>query len=157
MAEGNGEGIGTGREATGAEERAGVEETTGVEEPAVAERVRDWTGHRLDEMGGSGIGKLEGAFVDETTGEAVWLLARMGRFGHHTMVPARDAVEGVGRVWVPYTRDQIRRAPKVDPSAPLTAAAERELLAHYGVAGGDAGRAGELDRREDGAVTARRA
>ena len=52
----------------------------------------------------------------------------MGRFGHYTLIPARDAVEGVAHVWVPYTREQIRRAPRIDPNAPLTAATERELL-----------------------------
>ena len=68
----------------------------------------------------------------------------MGRFGHYTLIPARDAVEGVGHVWVPYTRDQIRTAPRIEPNAPLTAGTERELLAHYGIAV-DAGRAAELD------------
>jgi hypothetical protein len=84
--------------------------------PLGAEEVKVWIGFRLDEIAGAGVGKVEGVFVDESSGEPVWLLARMGRFGHHTLVPGRDAVEGVGRVWVPYTRDQIRRAPKVQPS-----------------------------------------
>ena len=73
-------------------------------------------------------------FVDESSGEPEWLLARMGRFGHHTADPGRDAVEGVGHVWVPYSRDQIRRAPRIDPKQPLSTAAERELLGHYGIA-----------------------
>jgi hypothetical protein len=120
-----------------------------------ADQVRGWAGYRLDGIGGGAIGKVEGAFVDEASGEPVWLLARMGRFGHHTLVPARDAVEGIGRIWVPYTRDQIRGAPKVDPSEPLTTAGELALLAHYGIARGG-GRAGELDGRGEAAVTARR-
>ncbi|MGH2953029.1 MAG: hypothetical protein ACRDK9_03275 [Solirubrobacterales bacterium] len=145
MAEPASQGGGAEAEAPGAE--------TEAEAPG-AEQIRGWGGYRLDGIGGS-IGKVEGAFVDEASGAPVWLLARMGRFGHHTLVPARDAVEGVGRVWVPYGRDQIREAPKVDPSTPLTAAAERALLDHYGIEHG-AGRAGELAARGEG-VTSRRA
>jgi hypothetical protein len=119
-----------------------------------AEEVRGWLGYRLDELGGSQVGKIEGLFVDEPSGEPEWLLARMGRFGHYTLVPARDAVGGVKHVWVPYTRDQIRAAPKVDPSASLTADGEREMLRHYGVMA-DAGRGAALSGRDDDEITAR--
>ncbi len=78
----------------------------------------------------------------------------MGRFGHYTLVPGRDAVEGVGHVWVPYGRDQIRAAPRVDPNAPLTAGTEKELLDHYGIAV-SAGRAAELEQLDDSAVSSR--
>ena len=119
---------------------------------ASLEEARSWRGHSLDDVSGAGVGRIEGVFVDTGTGEAEWLLARMGRFGHHTLVPARDAVEGVRRVWVPFTREAIRRAPKVDPVASLTAAEERALLEHYGIAGAS-GRAPELVDRDPGAVS----
>jgi hypothetical protein len=116
--------------------------------------VRAWTGHRLDDLSGGNVGRVEGCFVDESRGEPEWLLARMGRFGHYTLVPGRDAVEGVGHIWVPYTRDQIRRAPRVEPNEPLSAGAEMDLLNHYGIAV-SAGRAIELERLDDDAVSAR--
>lgn len=119
-----------------------------------AEQVRAWIGHRLDEIGGASVGRVDGMFLDVVTDRPEWLLARMGRFGHHTLVPARDAVEGVGRVWIPYSREVIRRAPKADPVAALTAATERELLEHYAIAGA-AGRAAELDGRDPNAVSVR--
>ena len=100
---------------------------------------KGWAGHRLDEIGGASVGKVEGVFVDDQTGRPEWLLVRMGRFGHHTLVPARDAVEGVGRVWVPYTRDQIRRGPKIATGKPLARA----------------GRFAELTKRPADAVTVR--
>lgn len=133
-------------------------ETAEAVEPAasglVLDQAKAWAGHRLDEIGGAGVGKVEGVFVDEQTGRPEWLLARMGRFGHHTLVPARDAVEGVKRVWVPYTRDQIRQAPKIAAGKPVARDAERELLRHYGIAA-DAGRFAELSQRPADAVTAR--
>ena len=135
---------------------AGATETGATEtvpRPGAAD-VRAWAGHRLDEIGGGNVGKIEGVFVDAESGEPEWLLARMGRFGHYTVVPARDAVEGVKHVWVPYTRDQVRAAPKVDPSAALTAAGEREMLAHYGIMA-DAGRAAQIAERDADDVTAK--
>jgi hypothetical protein len=118
-----------------------------------ADEVRGWKGHRLDEIGGGAVGKIEGAYVDALGGYAEWLLVRMGRFGHHTLVPARDAVAAVGHVWVPYALDQIRGAPKVDPRRPISREYELALLQYYGV-GGEAGRAAEISGRDEGAATA---
>jgi hypothetical protein len=128
--------------------------TTEIAPRPSADDARGWTGYRLDEIGGGNVGKIEGVFVDAENNEPEWLLARMGRFGHYTLIPGRDAVAGVKHVWVPYTRDQIRAAPKVDPSAALTAGGEREMLAHYGVMA-DAGRAAAIAERDAGDVTAK--
>jgi hypothetical protein len=118
------------------------------------EEVASWAGHRLDEISGGAVGKVEGAYVDIGSGRPEWLLSRMGRFGHFCLVPARDAVGGVGHAWVPYTRDQIRRAPRIEPKAELTKAREDELLRHYGISG-EAGRAADIAGRDADAVTAR--
>jgi hypothetical protein len=119
-----------------------------------ADEVRAWKGHRLDEIGGSSVGKVEGAYVDAGgSGAPEWLLVRMGRFGHHALIPARDAVAAVGHVWVPYAIEQIRGAPKVDPKRPISREYELALLEHYGV-GGDAGRAAEVASRDEGSATA---
>lgn len=124
-----------------------------VPRPAAGD-VRHWAGYRLDEIGGGNVGKIEGVFVDAESGDPEWLVARMGRFGHYTLIPARDAVAGVKHVWVPYTRDQIRAAPKVDPRADMTAGGERELLGHYGIMA-DAGRAAQISERDAADVTAK--
>lgn len=127
---------------------------TETAQPLTLEEAQAWAGHRLDEISGGSVGRVEGAVVDTETGRPEWLLARMGRFGHHTLVPARDAVEGVGHVWVPYTRDQIRRAPKIERGSSINRETEQQLLAHYRMAG-DAGRFAELQNRDAEAVTAR--
>jgi hypothetical protein len=131
----------------------GAQTAVAGESPS-AEDVSAWTGWRLDEIGGGAVGKVEGVYVDTENGRPEWLLSRMGRFGHYCLVPARDAVGGVARVWVPYTRDQIRRAPKIEPKSGLTREKEWELLAFYGI-GGDAGRAAEIAGRDEGSITAR--
>lgn len=139
-------------------ETAEAEAETEVPQAESARPTRDeihgWKGHRLDEIAGDSVGKVEGLFIDAESGEPEWILARLGRFGSHTLVPARDAVEGVGRVWVPYSRDVIRGGPKVDPASSLTASAERSLLDHYGVAG-PAGRAEQLAERDPESVSVR--
>jgi hypothetical protein len=120
-----------------------------------ADQAQSWKGFRLDDMSGSTIGKVEGAYVDPDTGSPEWLLTRMGRFGHHCLIPARDAVAAAGHVWVPYGRDQIRKGPRQDPGKPLDRDGEQALLDHYGVGTGEAGRGAELAEREPGAITAR--
>jgi hypothetical protein len=124
---------------------------TAKELPGVDE-VRRWVGARLDEIGGARVGKLEGVYVDHRSGEPAWMLARMGRFGRHALVPARDAVAGVGRVWVPYAREQLRGAPRIEPGEELDLEREQELSSHYGI-----GRGAELAARGSEGVTSRAA
>lgn len=128
-------------------------ETEAPHGPSLDE-VEAWAGYRLDDIGGGSVGKVEGAHVDAETGRPEWLLSRMGRFGHHCLVPARDAVAGVGHIWVPYTRDQIRRAPKIEPRSDLEREAELELLTFYGI-GGEAGRSADIAARPAQTVTTR--
>ncbi len=120
-----------------------------TEVPSVEETVQ-WVGSRLDEIGGGTVGRVEGTYLDAQTGEAVWLLVRVGRFGRHSLVPARDAVEGGGHVWVPYARELLRGAPRIEPGEPLDIERECRLSSHYGVA-----RADELSGRPPGAPTSR--
>jgi hypothetical protein len=116
-----------------------------ADRPARAD-VEGWIGSRLDEISGSSIGKIEGAYLDEKSGLPEWILIRVGRFGHHCVVPAREAVAGVGHVWVPWNRDSIRRSPRVEPGGALTADEELQLCEHYGIPEG-IGRAAELADR----------
>jgi hypothetical protein len=121
--------------------------------PDIAE-VRRWDGFKLDELNGANVAKIEGAYVDEADGRPTWLLVRLGRFGHHTLVPARDAVAAGSRVWVPYDREAIRRAPRLKPGVALNREQETTLLDHYRITGA-AGRAGEIAGREADAITTR--
>jgi hypothetical protein len=118
-----------------------------------ASEVRDWIGGRLDVLGGSSVARVDGFFVDEETGRPEWLVVRLGRFGQHVLIPAREAVGAAGKVWVPYSREAVKGAPRVNTKAPLAREAELELLKHFGVAG-DTGRAAELNARGFEAITA---
>jgi sporulation protein YlmC with PRC-barrel domain len=124
-----------------------------AEAPTSPEQTQSWVGHQLDDRSGEALGKVEGVLIDAIDGSVEWLLLRPGRFGQRALVPARDAVAAVDRVWVPFDAERVRAAPKA-PGGDLTQADELAQLAHYGLAG-PAGRAGELAHRDPGAVTAK--
>ena len=119
-------------------------------ESAAVDEIEGWAGWRVDDIGGGGVGKVEGAYVDAKTGEPEWLLVRVGRFGRRSMVPARTAVGGVRRVWVPYPRETLRGAPRVEPGEPLDLERETELAQHFST-----DRAERLAGRPPGSVMSR--
>ena len=134
---------------------AAGEAASGAETELSLEEVKGWSGYKLDDLTGHAVGKVEGVYVDESSGRPEWLLARMGRFGHHCLLPARDAVAAAERVWVPYTRDQIRKAPRTEPNQPLERDREQALLEHYGIGSSEAGRGATLAGVGGDKVTAR--
>jgi hypothetical protein len=118
------------------------------------EEVRDWIGYQVDDMAGGAAGRLEGVLVDAQAGDPEWLVVRTGRLGARSLVPARHAVAAVGRVWVPFTHDEIRSVARGDGSKGLGRVEEQGLLDHYGIGAG-AGRAVEIADRDEDAITAR--
>ena len=117
-----------------------------------AEEMRSWSGYEVDDLSAAVIGKVDSFLVDAQTGRPEWLVVRTGRLGSRSLVPARHAVSAGGRVWVPFTSDEIRSVPRGDGSKGLAHDDEQRLLEHYGI-GAEAGRAIEIASREDTAVT----
>lgn len=124
-----------------------------VEAPSLEEAL-GWAGSRLDEVRGGSVGRVEGVYVDAVNGQPHWLLVRMGRFGHHSALPLVHAVGGIRHVWVPYGRDEIRAAPRIDPEKPLTCERELALCRYFGI-DDRGGRAGALATRPAQSTTAR--
>jgi PRC-barrel domain len=116
------------------------------------EETRRWIGSRLDEMGGASVARVEDVYVDQESGEPVWIVIKVGRFGKLTALPLRDCAAVAGHVWAAYPRETIRGAPTIDAQTPLTREQELELCAHFGIAE-DQARAGEIAGRPEGAVT----
>ncbi len=110
---------------------------------------RDW---EVDEIGGSRVGRVYGAFVDAENGAPTWLVVRLGRRGPLVAVPLRDCAGGGGRVWVAHEKEKFRNAPVVDPTRPLLREHELTICAHFGI-GEKVGRAAEVAGRPEGAVT----
>ncbi len=129
-------------------------------EPAVApsalEEASRWAGFELDELGGNRVGgRVHSLYLDAEEGEAVWLVAKLGRRRTKLVaVPLRNCAGGGSRVWVAHEREALRSAPAVDPTRPLLREHELAICAHYGI-GEKVGRAAEVAGRPVGAITAR--
>ncbi|HYP54903.1 MAG TPA: hypothetical protein VEQ41_01190 [Solirubrobacterales bacterium] len=120
-----------------------------------------WLGFDVDDVDGARAGRVRGTFADAERGEPAWLIVDLGgrlpllrrRRGHLVAVPTRNCAGGGGRVWTAHRRDELRRAPTVDPTRPLLREHELAICSHYGI-GERVGRAAEVVGRAEGAVTA---
>lgn len=101
------------------------------------EDVQDLVGATMVDKEGAKIGKIEDAFLDRHTGQAAWAAVKTGLFGRkHTLVPITDAfLNPDGEVVVPFSKDQVKDAPNIDPGEELTPEVERTMFEHYGIGG----------------------
>jgi hypothetical protein len=122
--------------------------------PSLAE-VAGWTGFELDDAEGNRVGRIGGVFVDDGSGEPVWLVVALGRRGaKKVVVSLRECAAGAGRVWTAQGREALGNAPAVDPTRPLLQEHEIAICGHYGVGEGT-GRRAEVAGRAEGTITAR--
>lgn len=116
--------------------------------------VRAWEGYRVDGIDGDSVAKVEGTFIDAESGEPVWILVKLGRFGRTVPISIRECAAAAGRVWIPHDREVIREAPAVDPAQPLTGAQEKQVLDYYGIPE-TVGRGIEVKDRDPDRVTSK--
>ena len=117
--------------------------------PELAE-VAQWVGHRVDDVYGARVGRVEDIYVDPETGTPHWLLAKVTRFGDdHALVPIDDTIAGAGHVWVPYERELIKRSGAHPKGMPIQKERELELCSLFGIPA----RADEVARRLEGSIT----
>jgi uncharacterized protein (TIGR02271 family) len=83
------------------------------------------------------IGSIGQVYADDENGQPTWVTAKTGLFGtSESFVPLEGArVEG-GDLLVPYTKEQVKDAPRVDTDGHLDPSEEDRLYAHYGLNGG---------------------
>lgn len=103
--------------------------------PLAPERVLGWTGYRVDDVHGRGVGKVEAVLVDRESGSLQWLLVRLSSpAGQYTALPlVTDMLAGAGHVLTPWTKDRILSAPRVNESGALSARNEAEACKVFGV------------------------
>jgi uncharacterized protein (TIGR02271 family) len=96
--------------------------------------VRSWQGAAMVDPGGDKIGTVESIYVDDQTGEPEWALVNTGLFGtKSSFVPLAQAFQSDNDVIVPYDKQLVRDAPRVDPDQHLSEGEERQLWRHYGL------------------------
>lgn len=91
---------------------------------------------------GDKIGSVDQVYIDDKTGRPSWVSVKMGLFGSRaTLVPVDDVKGDGDDLQVPYTKDIVKNAPRVDADEHVSRGEENELHEYYrshGWQGGDA-------------------
>lgn len=83
-----------------------------------------------------GIGEL---YVDDETNQPTWVTVKTGLFGMKESFVPLDGADLRGEdLVVPYTKDQVKDAPRIDPDGHLEPGEEDRLYKHYGRSNGSA-------------------
>ena len=120
--------------------------------------VRSWQGSTMVDRDGDRIGSIDAIYVDDQTGEPEWALVNTGLFGtKSSFVPLAQASGSGDQVQVPYEKQLVKDAPRIDTDQHLSEAEEQQLWTHYGLddgagheSGTTAGYADAADRDGDG-------
>jgi sporulation protein YlmC with PRC-barrel domain len=82
---------------------------------------------------GDKIGKVGQVYLDDTSGRPSWVTVKTGLFGtQESFVPLGGATISGADVVVPYDKDTIKGAPRVDTDGSLTPQEENLLYSYYG-------------------------
>ena len=96
--------------------------------------IRTWQGRTLLDRDGGRIGTIEAIYLDDRTGQPEWVLVNTGLFGtKSSFVPVAQATPTGNEVRVPYDKQLVKDAPRVDPDGHLSEAEEQRLWRHYGL------------------------
>ncbi|WP_251153389.1 PRC-barrel domain-containing protein [Cellulosimicrobium sp. Marseille-Q4280] len=113
---------------------------------------------------GEKIGKVGQVFLDDRTGNPEWVTVRTGLFGTaESFVPLTDADVQGDEIRVPFGKDQVKDAPRVDDAeGHLSEDEEAELYRYYGRAQttdepGAPGTSDQDDRTDEAGVVGRHA
>ncbi|MGI8947903.1 MAG: PRC-barrel domain-containing protein, partial [Ornithinimicrobium sp.] len=89
----------------------------------------------MDESGDK-IGKVGQVYLDDESGNPEWVTVKTGLFGgSESFVPVRDASSTGNEVRVPYSKDKVKDAPRVDEDGHISPEQEEELYRYYGTGG----------------------
>jgi uncharacterized protein (TIGR02271 family) len=96
--------------------------------------VRTWEGRTMVDRDGNRIGPIDAIYLEDQTGEPEWALVNTGLFGtKSTFVPLAQATQTGEEIRIPYDKQLVKDAPRVDPDGPLSEAEERQVWRHYGL------------------------
>ncbi|MGE0306782.1 MAG: PRC and DUF2382 domain-containing protein [Acidimicrobiia bacterium] len=98
------------------------------------QQLMTWRGHDLVDSQGSKIGTIEEIYLDEDTAQPEWLAVRTGLFGTKlSFVPLRGATAQGNTLMCPWTKDQVKDAPRAEADGQLSQHEEAALYQHYGM------------------------
>jgi uncharacterized protein (TIGR02271 family) len=98
------------------------------------ETVGTWQGRTLLDRDSGRIGTIDAIYLDDRTGQPEWAQVNTGLFGtKSSFVPLAQAFQSDNDVLVPYDKQLVMDAPRVDPDQHLSEAEEQQLWQHYGL------------------------
>jgi uncharacterized protein (TIGR02271 family) len=98
------------------------------------EDVKTWRGHDAVGPDANKLGTIEDIYLDQETGEPEWVALKTGMFGSKlSFAPLAQARLDGDSVVLPYEKDQIKSAPRVEADGALSEDEEAELYRHYGL------------------------
>ncbi len=91
-------------------------------------------GRTVIDSQGNRVGTIDEVYIDPDTQRSQWGVVRTGLLGGRgTFVPLVEASATGEDLRVPYTKDQITDAPKIDADGEISVDEEAALAAHYGL------------------------
>jgi len=119
---------------TGADHRRHRRPTERSDRMTDVSEVLEWHGRTVVATDGDQLGKIEEIYFDQETNRPEWALIDTGMFaGKSSFMPLQGATSDDGQVTAPYSKDQVKDAPKIKPTRTLSQPEEAELYRHYGV------------------------
>ncbi|WP_157009101.1 DUF2382 domain-containing protein [Agromyces laixinhei] len=86
----------------------------------------------LDEDG-SKIGKIGQVYLDDQTGKPEWVTAKSGIGGGESFIPLASGTVDGSDIRVPYDKDKVKDAPRLEADGHLSQDQESELYRYYGM------------------------
>jgi len=99
-----------------------------------SENIEDLVARGGNVLGADGekIGGIGQLYADDDTGEPTWVTVKTGLFGSsQSFVPVEGARTEGNDLVVPYTKDHVKDAPRVEADGHLEPDEEDRLYAHY--------------------------
>jgi uncharacterized protein (TIGR02271 family) len=98
------------------------------------EDARTWRGHDAVGPDANKLGTIEDIYLDQETGEPEWVALKTGMFGGKlSFAPLSQARQDGDTIVLPYEKDQIKNAPRVEADGALSQEEEAQLYRHYGL------------------------
>src|SRR5947209_5788234 len=118
--------------------------------------LRAWIGHDLVDEAGHKIGSITDVYVDGDTGQPEWLAVTTGLFGTHiSFVPLRGTTSSGDVLVSPWSKEEIKDAPRAEADGELSGDEEASLYRHYGMSYAASGSSpGQAAGGGEGGVTA---
>ncbi|MEV7085769.1 PRC and DUF2382 domain-containing protein [Streptomyces sp. NPDC093085] len=105
-------------------------------------------GRSVYDRDGDKIGNVGQVYVGDRTGRPEWVTVRTGLFGmKESLVPLTGARRAGEDIHVPYAKDTVKEAPRLEADEHLDPGQEKQLYQHYGLtAAGGIGTAAPMGR-----------